>query len=48
MYAEKALVSIDGSQKITFSDLISNRIVECEKESQVKRLEKVIKKKSKI
>lgn len=43
MYAEKVSISKNGQNKAVYLNIIRNRINECEKESQKKRLEKILK-----
>ncbi len=43
MYAEKSLVSINKTNKEAYRNIIEKRMAECEKSSQLKRLEKVLK-----
>ena len=43
MYMEKSLISINEKNKEIYQNIIKKRKTECEKESQVKRLNKVIK-----
>ncbi len=43
-YMEKCLICINDKNHSVFSDIISNRLPECERESQNKRLNKVLKK----
>ena len=43
MYSEKALECITNRNKMEFVQLLKNRFPECEKESQKKRLEKILK-----
>ena len=44
MYAEKSLICINHKNKDIYQSIIENRMDECEKASQTKRLEKVIRK----
>ncbi len=44
MYIEKSLVAVNSGNKAVFLDIIEKRKKECEKESQKKRLDKVLKK----
>ncbi len=44
MYADKTLVSINKENKEAYRNIINKRKTECEKSSQAKRLEKVLKK----
>lgn len=48
MYAEKSLISINEKNKEAYQNIILKRKPECEKDSQVKRLDKVLKKIDKI
>jgi hypothetical protein len=43
MYAEKSLISINHKNRDIYQSIIVNRMAECEKDSQIKRLEKVSK-----
>ena len=43
MYAEKSLISINNKNREIYQSIIENRMAECEKDSQIKRLEKVSK-----
>ena len=43
-YMEKSLISITNRNKEIYKSIIEKRIVECDKDSQTKRLEKVLKK----
>lgn len=43
-YLEKSLISITDKNKEIYHSIIDNRINECDKESQKKRLEKILKK----
>jgi hypothetical protein len=45
MYSERTLECITDSNKMEFVQLLENRFPECEKESQKKRLEKILKQK---
>lgn len=47
-YAEKSVGSIGQKNKEEFVSIIENRLSECEKDSQRKRIEKVLKKLSKL
>ncbi|MBE9511695.1 MAG: hypothetical protein IMY71_12530 [Bacteroidetes bacterium] len=48
MYAEKSLISINKRNKETYQNIIGKRKDECEKDSQIKRLKKVLKRIDKI
>ncbi|MBN1158217.1 MAG: hypothetical protein JXA61_02450 [Bacteroidales bacterium] len=43
MYAERSLMAVDAGTQSRFLDLLQNRITEMEKDSQIKRMEKVMK-----
>ncbi len=43
MYAEKSLISINHKNRDIYQSIIVNRMAECEKDSQINRLEKVSK-----
>jgi len=43
MYAEKSLISINHKNRDIYKSIIVNRMTECEKDSQIQRLEKVSK-----
>ncbi len=43
MYLEKSLISINKKNKEIYQSIVEKRIDECEKDSQIKRLEKVLK-----
>lgn len=43
MYAEKSIISINNKNREIYQSILENRMAECEKDSQVKRLEKVSK-----
>ena len=43
MYAEKTLVAINQTNKRQFAEFLESRLPETEKESQKKRIEKILK-----
>ena len=44
MYVEKSFVSVNRKNKEAYRNIIEKRIAECDKSSQIKRIEKVLKK----
>ena len=48
MYAEESLISINRKNKEAYKSIIEKRKIECDKDTQVKRLEKILKKIKKI
>jgi len=48
MYAEKSLISINRKNKEAYKNIIEKRKIECDRDTQVKRLEKILRQIEKI